>query len=76
MWSPVQFESIMHETCQFLKNPRISSTRHFDFMIDKGSIHLVRVVNNSLCVTQILKTMSKMNFDNHNLEIQSDKLSS
>ena len=63
MWSPVQFESIVHETFQFLKNPRTSSTRHFDFMIDKGSIHLVRVVNKLACVTEILKTMSKMNFD-------------
>ena len=72
----MQFDSIMHENFQFLKNPRISLTRHFDFMIDKGSIHLLRVVNNLLCVTQILKTTSKMNFDNHNLEKQSDKLSS
>ena len=72
----MQFESIMLENFQFLKNPHISSTRHFDFMIDKGSIRLVRVVNKLLCVTQILKTTLKMNFYNRNLEKQSDKLSS
>ena len=63
MSPPVQFESIMHETLEFLKNPRISSTQHFDFIIDKGSIHLLRVVNKLACVSEILKTMSKMNFD-------------
>ena len=66
----------MHEYFQFLKNPRISSTWDFDYMIKKGSIHLVSMVNKLPCVTQILKTMLKINFDNHNIEKQSDKLSS